>query len=221
MTERQAAIAQLLQKSRLTADVGCDHGILSLYLLQSGLTERLVATDISYPSLQKTVELLHRHDLDSRADCVHCDGLPTGYQFDQILIAGMGGLEICKILKAYFASNPDAMPRLILQPMRDYMNVRKLLNVHGYEIVVDRMIFDKKFYLLLSARAGSQVLSERQLRFGAQIASYRDPAYQAWLDQNIVKIDRILAQLDKFDPKYNELTHFREECANLKGSVSC
>jgi len=220
MTNRQAEISALLTKASLTADVGCDHGILSLYLLQNGLTDRLVATDISAPSLRKTATLLQKNGLSERAECVVCDGLPVDRNFDQVLIAGMGGNEICKILTQYFTRN-SARPILVLQPMRDFEKVRKLLNAFGYKIVVDRLIFDKKFYLLIRAVVGEQRLSDIQLRFGAVTTSYHDAVFAQWLDEKIAKTTQILSKIDVLDPKFYELSQFLQQCKDLKGSLLC
>ena len=220
MTNRQLALAQLLERADITADVGCDHGILSLYLLQQNLTRHLFATDISAPSLAKTERLLADFGLSDRATCMVLDGLPLDRDFDQVLIAGMGGNEICKILSRYFDCR-ESRPMLVLQPMRDFDKVRKLLNSSGYKITVDRMIFDKKFYLLLKAEAGEQFLTDRQLRFGAIEASYSETDFQRWLDTKIAKTNQILSKIDVFNSKFNELTQFKQECENIKGCAKC
>ena len=220
MTNRQRELASLLTRAENTADVGCDHGILSLYLLQNDLTQHLVATDISGKSLQKTATLLRKNGYIDRAECLVCDGIPADRDFDQVLIAGMGGNEICKILSNYFDRN-SSRPTLILQPMRDFYKVRKLLNSLGYEIVVDRLIFDKKFYLLIKAIVGSQILSEKELLFGAIEDSYSTPIFLSWLNTKISKTTQILSQIDVSDPKFNEFTQFLQQCENLKGSIKC
>lgn len=220
MTNRQTAIFDLLEKVDLTADVGCDHGILSLKMLQNGVSNRVLATDISAPSLSKTEKLLTDFGYRERAEFVCIDGLPKETTPDQILIAGMGGNEICKILATYFAGRAER-PILVLQPMRDFIKVRRLLNTLGYKIIVDKIIFDKKFYLLLKAVAGEQVLSECELYLGADSTSYQDAEYIAWLDEKIAKTTAILQKITPNDAKYNELNHFLKLCKELKGSKKC
>jgi len=220
MTKRQREIANLITESELIADVGCDHGILSLYVLQNNLAKNLVATDISAPSLDKTINLLRRYGLLKRAKCVVCDGLPADYEFDQVLIAGMGGREICKILSNYFAHS-TVRPVLVLQPMRDFVLVRKLLIENGYKICEDKIIYDKKFYLLLRAESGAQTLTQEQMLFGAVASNYFLPDFARWLDYKIEKTTQILGKIAVLDRKHQELSQFLQQCKDIKGRILC
>ena len=54
---RLQAAADMINGSHRAADIGCDHGRLSVALLQQGRADRVIASDISAPSLQKATEL--------------------------------------------------------------------------------------------------------------------------------------------------------------------
>ncbi len=216
MTKRQCEIFKLLEEVNWTADVGCDHGVLTLEMLKSNISANVLATDISAPSLQKTIDLIDAHDLLDRTAFACCDGLPVDAILDQILIAGMGGLEICKILSAYFSAN-TSRPVLVLQPMRDEEKVRDTLNKFGYCITVDKIVFDKKFYRLIKATAGEQTLTLEQRLFGAIKESYFDPDFLAWLDEKMAKNIEILSQISENDPKFNLISQFLLYGKNLKG----
>ena len=219
MTKRQQAIFDLLQNVPTTADVGCDHGILSLNILERNISSKVIATDISAPSLQKTKDLLNSYNLASNAEFYCVDGLPRECKVDQILIAGMGGNEICKILSKYL-SGREILPVLVLQPMRDFFKVRKMLMDFGYKIVVDKIIFDKKFYLLLKAEPGVQQCSTMQLYFGVIAQSYVEKDYQMWLDSQIQKANRILPKIEHTD-KYEDTKKFLQICYSLKECKKC
>ncbi len=216
MTKRQAEIFALLEPVEWTADVGCDHGVLSLEMLTTNRSRFVLATDISAPSLDKTVNLIKQKGLLDRAVFACCDGLPVDACVNQILIAGMGGNEIVNILSHFFEQN-DTRPILVLQPMRDYGKVRKFLNLAGYKIIIDRIIFDKKYYLLLKAVVGEQKLGAQELAFGAIKDSYGEIDYQRWLDEKIAKTEFILAKMSKKEAKYKNLVQFLQNCKDLKG----
>ena len=57
LTPRMKAIASLLGSNDTVADIGCDHGKLSAYLIKNGLANKVFATDISLLSLEKAKKL--------------------------------------------------------------------------------------------------------------------------------------------------------------------
>ena len=95
--KRLEVIASLVNCKRI-ADVGCDHGKLAYYLLDNGIVDYAVVSDISKPSLNKAVDILSKTKYNF--DYICCDGLTgyKGYNIDQCIIAGMGGDEIIKII---------------------------------------------------------------------------------------------------------------------------
>ena len=94
--KRLEVIASLVDRKRI-ADVGCDHGKLAYYLLDNGISDYAVVSDISRPSLNKAIDILSKTKYNF--DYICCDGLSgySGYNVDQAIIAGMGGDEIIKI----------------------------------------------------------------------------------------------------------------------------
>ena len=196
LDKRLSAIAEFCDKVEVTADIGSDHGKLGLTLLNSGKTEMLIATDISAPSLEKTTKLL-KGNFDGRFDCRVGDGLSTITPADnvnQLIIAGMGGREICNILNGGKSLLVQAQV-LVLQPMRDVSKVRKALSTHNFKIVRDIVVQDKtKYYHILKAVHGCEALSEKQLEFGADAGEYVTVAFQSWL---LMREQKVLGVLNK------------------------
>ena len=52
-SKRIDMLCSLLERANTFADVGCDHGYCSEYMLKNGLCERAILSDISKGSLQK------------------------------------------------------------------------------------------------------------------------------------------------------------------------
>ena len=46
LSPRLAAVARMAAGARILADVGCDHGLLSIYMLTHGLAQTAVASDL-------------------------------------------------------------------------------------------------------------------------------------------------------------------------------
>lgn len=199
LTPRLQAIANEIEPCNCFADVGCDHGYISLYVLDRWKANRVVAIDVSLKCLEKTIRLLKSANIDDQAIFYNCNGLSRVREKpDEVLIAGMGGDEIIKILYDYSRVRPlNTIENLILQPMKDIYAVRKWLNENGFAIVTDKVVKDKKLYHILRAKPAIQRLTEEQLMFGAAIQSYFCKEYLEWLREYEQKYIKILKTANK------------------------
>lgn len=147
MTKRIETIVSLITFSETFADVGCDHGYCAEEVLKKGLAKTVYVTDISKPSLKKAEALLSKN-YQGKFIPIVTDGLKNVPEVEQVLIAGMGGEEIIKILQKA-AYKPVIV---ILQPMKNADKVRKYLHMSGYGIERDFMFFDgDKYYEVMRA----------------------------------------------------------------------
>ena len=167
LTKRLAAVCGELEKCDTFADVGCDHGYCTLYMLENGLCRMAQISDISAKSLKKAQALLSAYIAEGRVCPVVCDGLAgVDRGTEQVLIAGMGGEEIVKILSDGF------LPlKLVLQPMKNAEKVRAFLLGRGYALLRDHTFYaDKKFYDLIKAVKGGkqEEYNKDMLSFGRE-----------------------------------------------------
>ena len=163
-TKRLRILCGQLRPCKSFADVGCDHGYCTLYMLENGLCESAVISDISEKSLHKAEVLLAPYMAARRVRSVCCAGLEQiPEDTEQVLIAGMGGEEILAILREGFL--PE---KLLLQPMQNAPKVRAFLLENGYAVLGDFTFSDGKYYDVIYAEKGGAVrkYDERCLRFG-------------------------------------------------------
>lgn len=157
---RLFAAAELVQQAQTVADVGCDHGRLSVALLQSGAAQRVIAADISPASVQKAQALAHLTGLTARMDIRLGDGLLvlSPGEADAIALCGMGGTLIAELLTA--APVPLMGARLaVLQPMRGVEELRRYLYENGFRILRDVIVPDAgRLYQVFSAEPGRDEL---------------------------------------------------------------
>lgn len=146
----QRAIA-CLPDCEVIADIGCDHGYAALALVQTGKAKRVIACDISAPSLEKTRRLFNQHHRQEQVELYVCDGLTRAEQAQAALIAGMGGHTIVRILQkdAHIARN---LERLVLQPSDGANILRAFLARNGYALQGEAIVRDGRLYPLLCAR---------------------------------------------------------------------
>lgn len=144
-----AAVALLGDAARL-ADIGCDHGKLCVYALVQGIAQSAIAVDVSAPSLAKAERLAADYDvcLDARLG----DGLTpiAPGEVDVAVIAGMGGMEIARIL----ALASFAPPRLVLVPHKNADVVMRYLFLAGYAVDADYFVSDEGYwYRVIAAQS--------------------------------------------------------------------
>ncbi|MCH5142344.1 MAG: SAM-dependent methyltransferase [Clostridiales bacterium] len=131
------------------ADIGCDHGYCTRYMLENNLCKSAVISDISEKCLDKAKRLLSAYIAQNRVKAVCCNGLS---QIDentgQVLIAGMGGEEIIAILKNSFIPKS-----FVFQPMKNVRLVREYLISCGAEISTDEYFESGgKFYSVIKGK---------------------------------------------------------------------
>lgn len=135
LTERLQAIANMVDKGSVVADIGTDHAYLPVFLIQQGICEKALACDINPAPLEKGNQNIIFNHLQDKIKTRLCDGLNgiEPNEADTFIIAGMGADVIIHIL----SSCPyifDEKYTLIIQPMTRYYNLTKWLYENGFEI---------------------------------------------------------------------------------------
>lgn len=151
---RLLTAAGLVCNGKTVCDVGCDHGKLSLYLIQSGKAEKVIATDINRMPLQKAIDLFAENGLSHKAEFYLTDGLQNITDTDDIthvVICGLGGDTMAQIIEnAPFIK--DNRVRLVLLPAQSGNKIRQYLYDNGFEITGETTVGEnKKFYSAISA----------------------------------------------------------------------
>ena len=66
LPNRLKAIADLINQVDLVADVGTDHGLLPIYLIQNQIAKKVYASDIAILPLNKAKENIAKYGLDEK-----------------------------------------------------------------------------------------------------------------------------------------------------------
>lgn len=151
---RLLAAAGLVRPGVAVADIGCDHGKLSVWLAQGGAVPKVVAVD------NRPMPLARAKALAGRCGCahvVHCrlgDGLQAVApgEVQDIVIAGMSGETIERILQPYEWIRAGAV-RLILVPATRHPQLRRFLCLSGFELETEVPVLDAgRSYTVMAAR---------------------------------------------------------------------
>ncbi len=212
LSERMEALAELVTPGSRLADVGCDHAFLPIELCRTGRIPSAIAMDVKPGPLARAQEHIAACGLDDRIAARLSDGLEAlgEEEADSVLIAGMGGLLIARILTE--RAIPESVTELILAPQSEVADVRRCVRGIGFVITDEDMVLeDGKFYPMIKAARGTSpgkqdpgeagsgpdTVSRQELEdnFGPILLASRHPVLHKWLERELAVTDEILSQL--------------------------
>lgn len=134
LDSRLKAAADLCRRGVTVCDVGTDHALLACYLAQTG-AKSVIASDVRKGPLEAARRTIMQQGVDNVA-AVLSDGLDKIDYADDVVIAGMGGELIARIIAGCRFLSEDT--RFILQPMTKADTLRRELCRSGFEIIKER-----------------------------------------------------------------------------------
>lgn len=181
-------------------DVGTDHGYLPAELAQRGYRGNIFASDVNAAPLDAARRTAEKAGVVSSIQFLHCDGLALcpPEDVDTIVIAGMGGDLICRILDmAEWCMN--SRYKLILQPMTKPEVLRYWLTNNEFEICSESLTEDTgMIYQIFTARFGSKTqLRDAELFTGAYKMLGNDPLFPKILNRFIARFEKSAAGLQR------------------------
>ena len=203
MSKRLAAIADMLSPGGIVADVGCDHGFLDLYLVQTGKMDGAIAMDARKGPLAAATEHVRQAGLSDQIETRLSDGLEafTAGEAKSLVCAGMGGPLMQRILTAY-PEKTESFEEFLLQPQSELREFRVFLRENGYKLIEERIVFeDGKYYFPMKARlAKGQSEAEEECRelydrYGELLIRRKDPILFQYLKEQERILGTILEQL--------------------------
>lgn len=212
LSSRLLACAAFVRPGERVADVGCDHGYLSLHLLQSGVAGHVYASDVREGPLGSARRNAAHFGVSKKIDFFLCDGvqgLPR--DFDVLICAGMGADTMISILEAAPWLRGGAY-RLILQCQSKTPSLRRYLSRTGWEIVNETALRDGRFlYTVMEVlwNPAAPKLTPGQCHFSPALARCTAPEaaeYRRW----VLDLLRLAAEHRPEDEICQALTELEE-----------
>lgn len=162
ISKRLKQISLLVPKNKRIIDVGCDHGLLGIYLYLNNSNE-VILSDISLSCINKSSNNLKKYNLENKISLIQSNGLeniPLKKE-DIIIIAGMGTNTILQIL------NKNIYNDLIIQTNNNYDILRKKIIEKKYYIENEVFFIDKGIeYIVICFKKGKKKYSKIDLMVG-------------------------------------------------------
>ena len=208
LDSRLMAIANLVRKDKIFADIGTDHAYLPVYLVEKGIINKAVAADLRIGPLENAKLAVESYNYSDKIELRLSDGLDNfkENEVEEIAVAGMGGLLISSFIeRTNWLKNSDI--HLILQPMTHVEELRKALFDNGF--IIDNEVVaedDDKLYIIVSAYyyGDATAYTELDLILG-RIPLNQDDLSKKYLSKIYEKYNKKLVALKKADKECEDL----------------
>ncbi len=211
LSRRLKTLANMVPTGYRVADVGCDHGFLDIYLIQSGRASGAIAMDVRKGPLSAAARHIREAGLEALIEARLSDGLKQyrAGEAEVLVCAGMGGPLMQRILSED-PGKTRSFREMVLQPQSELREFRIFLREAGYTVEAEEIVLeDGKYYFPMRVRpeagklpeltqSGTLSPAEKEFqeicdRYGEGLIRRRDPLLRQYLAQQ----DRILDEISE------------------------
>ena len=200
ISNRLEALTFFVPYNSKVIDVGTDHALLPIYLIENDLVcNPIIASDNKYGPLETAKKNIAMYDLQSKISLCLSDGLKeVESDFDCVIIAGMGGSLISKILNDSL-KKLDQVKTLILQPNNSEYAVREFLKNNKFKITNEMIVYeDDHYYTIIVAEHGDNDYDDYDLLYGPILRGEKSINF---LDMLNKKADKLYEIIQKYENK--------------------
>lgn len=200
LSKRLEEISSLVPLKARVVDVGCDHGLLDIYLYQNGIVSKIIASDINENALSNAKENIKNNNLEDVIETRLGSGLEVinlNDKIDTIIISGMGAYTIVEILK----NNPEILSTIstiIIQSNTKNYYLRKEITKMNYLIEEEKIVKDNnKYYTIIKFTKGYQKYTKKELYFGPKLLSNSSKIFEEYKNAQYQKLKNIKKSIPK------------------------
>lgn len=188
----------MIEPNRKVYDVGCDHGLLSIYLEKEKNCE-CIAIDKQEKCVKKTLE--NKKAFDSNIKVIRQNGLKKVEENSSVLLLGMGERTVQNILE-----NIDFIPDSVYfysQVNKNLLFFRKWLCKNQFKILDETIVFEKKqYYVIITFKKGKAKYSYKDFLLGPILRKKEKSITASYYQNELKKIEKRMADSKKIDQKF-------------------
>lgn len=182
--ERLKSLVKYISKNDNVIDIGCDHALLDIYLIQNNIIDSVIVSDISTNALKQGINNIKKYNLDSRIDARCGNGLEALNDKDNIntvIISGMGTKTILNIINNQYLNKIN---KLIIQSNKDYYLLRSEVTKLGFIISNEEVIVvNNKLYINIIFVRGNKNYTIEELKYGTRNMINKEIYYKYLIDK--------------------------------------
>ena len=145
-SNRLLQISLFIDHNDAVIDIGCDHALLDIYLVENDICKKVLASDISQNALNQGITNIKKHELEFDIPTIVSDGLKNieSSLYNTIVLSGMGAHTIIEILQK--KKKLKTINKIIISSNNNYVMIRRELNKLGYYLIDEKVVNDKDHY---------------------------------------------------------------------------
>lgn len=188
ISKRLLSLVKYVDANDKIIDIGCDHALLDIYLVNNGFVETIIVSDIHEKALNSGVENIKKEGLENKIFARLGNGLEVLNEEDNIntiIISGMGSNTILNILNNKYTNK---LNKLIIQSNNDHYLLRTGICKLGFKIIKEDYIFDNgKYYINIVFEKGLENYTSSDLKYGP-ILKNNGREYYEYIRNKLIEI---------------------------------
>ena len=180
----------------VVADIGSDHGKLMIALVQSGKVSKGFAVENKEGPFERLRSNLIRYHVNDKVTPLFSDGIKDiTRDVSTIVIAGMGGQTIVKILREH-PEKLKSVQTIIIDAHTAVPLARREICQMGYAIADEQIVKeDDIFYEIIKfIKADTAAITDEDLEFGPILRQEKSATFKEKYQSRIDEIDNIIAK---------------------------
>ncbi len=201
LSARLEAIASFVPEGAYLADVGSDHALLPIALLERGRISYAQAIDNKMAPYLRMKRNVEEAGFANHVLCSLSNGLDElSPNATAVAICGVGGHLTCDLLEKG-REKLQNVEAIVLDPHRDLIEVRRRVSELGYRIADETMIREAGiFYSIMKWEKGKRPIpyTEDELAFGPILLQRPSETFRDFIEE---QLDRVKGLLDSLPAK--------------------
>lgn len=213
--KRLQCIHDLVDPGSVVADIGCDHALLSIALIESKRACFCYACDVAEGPLERAKAAIVQAGLEDVITPLLNDGICGLPQtIDTIIIAGMGFETIRRILLEGRELWGEERT-FLLASHTDVEELRQFLNEQHFVIDEERIVFERHYYQIIKAHHDPQAkkMGADELLFG--VHTKKEALFVPYWQKELSKCETILQRMPSTHERYAPLKERSERIRDM------
>ena len=201
LSKRLEMVANFIDNNdKSVIDIGCDHGLLSIYLANKFKNLKIIASDVNKNALDNAKKNITKCGLNDRIETRLGSGISVinnNDNIDTIVVAGMGTNTIVEFLKCSRDKLVN-VNKIIIQSNTDLYFLRKNMVSMGYFIDDEELVVDKGIiYTIIKFVKGKMKYSYKELYLGPILISKNSDLFVEKCMKELNNMKKILKNIGR------------------------